>query len=81
MYEFKMRLLYSNKEEHFWTKIGLLNFKITLPLAKSHMVSSKLASKKLYFSDSILVDIQLVTFLLLGNISELSNKAKTKIIL
>ena len=37
MYEFKMKLLYSG-EELFHTKTELLNFKVTLPLAKLDMV-------------------------------------------
>ena len=43
MYKFKMRLL-SSEEDFFCTKTGLLNFKLTLPLAKLEMVSSKLIS-------------------------------------
>ena len=63
-----MKLLYI--EEHlFCTKTELLNFKMVLPLVKLHMVSSRLALNGLIPSDDILVDIQLVTFLLLSNIS------------
>ena len=79
MYEFKIELLY-NEEEFFCTKTELLNFKIkiTLPLAKLDMVSSRLVSNGLIFSDDTPVDIQLATFLLQSNISELSTGAKTK---
>ena len=52
---------------------------VTLSLAKLDIVSSRLVSNGLIFSDDILVDIQLVTFLLLSNISELNIKTKTKI--
>ena len=68
-----MKLLY-NEEEHFCTKTGLLNFKITLPLAKLDVVGSRFLSTSSIFLDDILVIIQLVTFL----ISELSIEAKTK---
>ena len=37
MYEFKIKLLY-NEGKLFCTKTDLLNFKITLPLAKLDMV-------------------------------------------
>ena len=77
MYKFKIKLLY-NEEELFFTTTNLLNFKITLPLAKLDMVDSRLVSNGLIFSDDIPVDIQLVTFLLLSNIRELSIGAKTK---
>ena len=70
-----MKLLY-NEEELFCTKTELLNFKITLPLAKFDMACSRLVSNGLTFSHDIWVDIQLVTFLLLSNISELSIEAK-----
>ena len=69
MYKFQLKLLY-NEEERFCTRTELLNFKITLPLDKLDMVSSKLVSIGLIFSDNIPVNIQLVTFLLLFNISE-----------
>ena len=39
----------------FCTKTELLNFKITLPLAKLDMISSRLVSNGLIFSDDILV--------------------------
>ena len=70
MYKFQLKLLY-NEEERFCTRTELLNFKITLPLDKLDMVSSKLVSIGLIFSDNIPVNIELVTFLLLFNISEL----------
>ena len=50
-----MKLLY-NEEELFCTKAELLNFKITLPLAKLYMVSSRLVSNDLIFSDDIPVN-------------------------
>ena len=77
MYKFKMKLLY-NEEGFFCTKTELLNFKITLPLATLDIVASRLVSNGLTFSDDIPVNIQLVTFLLLFNIFELSIQAKTK---
>ena len=67
-----------NEEEFLCTKTELLSFKITLPLAKLDMVESRLVSNDLIFSDDILVDIQLVTFLLLSNVSELSTEAKNR---
>ena len=45
-----MKLLY-NEEEHFCTKTDLLNFKLTLPLAKLVMVGVRLVSNGLIFSD------------------------------
>ena len=66
-----MKLLY-NEEELFSTKQELLNFKITLPLAKLDIVGSRLVSNGLMFSDHIPVDICLVIF------SELSIGSKTK---
>ena len=42
------------------------------------MVGWKLVSNVLIFSDDIPVDIQLVTFLLLSNINDLSTGAKTR---
>ena len=72
-----MTLLY-NKEELVCTKTKLLNFKITLPLDKLDNVSSRLVYTGLIFSDDIPVDIQLVTFLLLSNISELRTGVRTK---
>ena len=56
----------------------LLNFKFTLLLAKVDVVGSRLVSDGLIFSGDILVNTQLVTFLLPSNISELSVGAKTK---
>ena len=46
-------------------------------MAKLVMVGSRLVSNGLIFSDDIPVTIQLVTFLLLSNISELRIGAKT----
>ena len=48
MYKFKKELLYK-EEERFRTKTDLLNFKITLPLAKLDMVGSRLVSNALIF--------------------------------
>ena len=70
MYKFKTKFLY--------TKSELLNFKITLPLAKLDMLRSRLVSNNLIFSDEIQANIKLATFLLLCNISELSIRVKTK---
>ena len=66
------------RRRNFFTKTDLLNFKIILSLAKLDLVDSRLVSNGLIFSDNIPVDIQLVTFLLLPNISELSIGPKTK---
>ena len=77
MYKFEIKLLY-NKEQNVCTETELLNFKCTLPLAKLDMVSSRLVSNGLIFSDHILIDIQLVTYLLLSNIRELSIGAKVR---
>ena len=77
MYKFKIKLLY-NKQKVFCTKKELLNFKITLPLAKLDMVSSRLVSNGLIFSDDIPIDIQLVTSLMPSNIRELSTGAKAR---
>ena len=67
-----------NEEELFCTKTELLNFKVTLLLAKLNMVGSRLVSNGLFFSNDIPVNIQLVTFLLLSNISKLSIGPKAK---
>ena len=77
MYKFKMKLLY-NEEESFCTKTELLDLKVTLPLAKVDMVSSRLLLNGFIFSGDIPVSMQLVTFLLLSNVSKLSIGAKTK---
>ena len=66
------------KKSFFRTKTELLNFKITLPLAKLDMVGSKLVSNGLMFSDDIRVDTQLLPFLLLSNISKLIIGGNTK---
>ena len=71
MYKFKIKLLY-NEEKRFCTKTELLIFKFTLPLAKLDIVSSRPVLNGLIFLDDISIDIQLVTFLLLSNIRELS---------
>ena len=75
MYKFKIKLIY-NKEELFCTE--LLNFKFTVSLAKLDMVKQRLVSNGFIFSDDIPVDIQIVTVLLLSNISELSIETKTR---
>ena len=72
-----MKLLY-NEEESFCTKTELLDLKVTLPLAKVDMVSSRLLLNGFIFSGDIPVSMQLVTFLLLSNVSKLSIGAKTK---
>ena len=72
-----MRLLY-NEEELFCTKTELFNFKISLALAKLDIVGSRLVSNNLTFSGGIPVDVQLITFLLLSTVRELSIGAKTK---
>ena len=73
-----MKFLYSEEKKLFCTKTELLNFNISLPLARLDMISLRLVSNGLIFSNNIPVDIYLVTFLLLSNISELSIDAKTK---
>ena len=60
-----------------WTETDLLNFKITLSLAKLEIVGSRLKWNGLIFSDDIPADI-LLTLLLLSNITELSVGVKTK---
>ena len=54
----------------------MLNSHIILPLAKLDVVISRLVSNSLVFSVDIPVDIELVTFLLLSNTSELTNGTK-----
>ena len=67
------------KKTFFSPKTELLNFMITLPLAKLDMVNSSQVSNGLIFPDDTPLDIQLVTFvILLSNVSELSTGAKTK---
>ena len=56
----------------------MLNFKFTLTLAKLDIVRSRPESNGLILFDNIPVDIQLVAFLLLSNVRELSIGAKTK---
>ena len=72
-----MKLLY-NEEEFVCAKTELLNFRFTLPLAKLDMIVARLVSNGLIFSGDDPVDIQLVTFLLLSDVKELSIGAKTK---
>ena len=64
VHKFEIKLL-CNEEEAFCSKAELLNFKITLPLARLDIVDSSSVTNGLVISDDILVDIQLVTFLLL----------------
>ena len=66
------------KKNFFCTKTHLLNFKFTLSLAKLDIVGSKLTSNGLILSDDIPVIIQVVTFLLLSNVRELSIGTKTR---
>ena len=66
------------KKKIFPLKTELLNFKITLPLAKLDMASSRLVSSGLILLDDIPVNIQVVTFLLLYDIRELSTRAKNQ---
>ena len=47
------RSYYTVKKNFFCAKTELLNFKITLPLAKLDMVGSMLVSNGLIFSDDI----------------------------
>ena len=78
MGKLKMKLLY-NEEERFCAKTELLNLNITPPLVTLGMVDLRLVSNDLVFSSDIPVYIQLVTFLLLCNLSELSIGVKSKI--
>ena len=57
MYKFKIKLLYNEEELIFSTKAELLDFKITLPLAKLDTVVSRLVSNDSIFLDDILIDI------------------------
>ena len=79
MHKFKIKLLY-NEEEAFCSKAELLNFKITLPLARLDIVDSSSVTNGLVISDDILVDIQLVTFFIatVSNIMELSIETKSR---
>ena len=78
MRKLKMKLLYV-EEERFCTKTELLNLNITLPLVTLDMVGLRLVSNDLMFSRDIPVYIQLVTFLLICSLSELSIGVKSKI--
>ena len=66
------------KKFFFCSKTEFLNFNLTLPLDKLVMVRTRLVSNVLNFSSDNPVVIQLVTFLLLFNVSELSIGEKTK---
>ena len=79
MHKFKMKFPY-NEEDFFCIKAEFLNFKITIPLAKldMYMVISRLISNDLIFSNDILVNGQLATYILFSNIGELNFGAKTK---
>ena len=78
MYKFKIWLLYK-KEKLFCAKAGLLNFNIILTLVELEMVGSRLVSNGLIFYGNSLIKIQLVTLLLLSNVSKLDIGANTKI--
>ena len=65
-----MKLLY-NEEKNFSTKKDL-------PLAKLDMFGSRLVSNGTIFSGDTPVDIQLATFLLLSNVSQLRIGETTK---
>ena len=70
-----MKLL-CNEEESFCSKRQLLNFNITLLLAKLDTVGSRLIWNGLIFADDIqLVDIQADIFLYLFNVNELGTGA------
>ena len=71
-YKLKIKLLY-NEEKAFSTKTESLNFKITLPLSKLHIVSNGLDFQMIFQSI-----YEVVNFLLLFNIRELSIGAKTR---
>ena len=58
--------------------MDLLNFMLTLTLAKLDMVSAKLGSNGLILMGNTPVNIQLVTFLLSSSVIELNTGAKTK---
>ena len=66
-----MKLLY-NEKDLLCTKIKFLSFKLTLPMAKLDIVGSRVVSDSLLFSGDTLVNMELITFLLLSNVSELS---------
>ena len=68
-------------KKNFCTETELLNFSITLPLAKFIMVGERLLSNGLTFLGNTPPDIQLVTFLLLSDVSELSIGAKIKMLI
>ena len=55
-----------------------MEFKHCVPLAKYDLVASRLVSNDLIFSNDIPVNIQLLIFLLISNIMELSIGAKNR---
>ena len=67
------------EENLFCAKEELLNFNIILTLVELEMVGSRLVSNGLNFCGDSLVDIQLVTLLLLSNVSKLDIGRNTKI--
>ena len=71
-----MKLLYN--EEGVFALKRIVKSQRTLPLDKLGMVGSRLVSNGLSFSDDKLVDIQLVTFSSLPNVTKLSIEAKNK---
>ena len=72
-----MKLQY-NEEDFFCTKTELLDFRLTLPLAKLVMIEGRLVSNGLIISGESEADIHSVIFLLLPNVIELSIGAKLK---
>ena len=56
----------------------MLKIKITLPSAKLDIIGSRLVSNDLFFLKAFPVNLQLVTFLFLSNIMELSIGTKTR---
>ena len=72
-----MKLLY-NEKEFLCTKTELISFKISLPLAKLEMVSSRLLLNGLILLAGISFNMQLIAFLVLSNVNELSTDLKTK---
>ena len=73
----KGKLLY-NEGKFFCTKMDLLNFMLTLTLAKLDMVGTQFGSNGLILLGNTPVNIQLITFLLLSSVIELSTGTKTK---
>ena len=59
--------------------VEFLNLMLTFPLTKLSIIEAELKSNNLFFSEDILVDVQLVILLLfLSNIIESSNEEKAK---